>query len=61
MNGAPIVVAPAPYVVMPTASAITGLSQKAIRHKIEEDVWLEEREFVRGSNGHICISTRVEP
>ena len=56
MNESPIAVAPAPYVVIPLASIVTGLSEKAIRRKIEVGVWLEGREYVRGPDGHIYIS-----
>ena len=58
MTEAPIVVAPAPYVVIPLAAVVTGLSEKAIRRKIEEGVWLEGREYVRGPDGHIYISIK---
>lgn len=58
MIQAPVVIAPAPYVVIQLASAVTGLSEKAIRRKIEVGVWLEGREYVRGPDGHIYISIR---
>jgi hypothetical protein len=58
MTELPAVVAPAPYVVIHLASLITGLSQKAIRRKIEEGIWLEGREYIRGPDGHIYISLK---
>lgn len=58
MTGPQISVAPAPYVVIQLASVVTGLSEKAIRRKIEEGVWLEGREYVRGPDGHIYISIK---
>jgi hypothetical protein len=58
MMGAPIVIGPAPYVVIHLAARITGLSEKAIRRKIEEGVWLEGREYIRGPDGHIYISLK---
>ena len=58
MTGALINVAPAPYVVISLASTVTGLSEKAIRRKIEEGIWLEGREYVRGPDGHIYISMK---
>lgn len=51
-------VAPAPYVTIALAAAITGLSEKAIRRKIEDGKWLEGREFVRSPDGGIFISIR---
>lgn len=56
-GGAPAVqVAPAPYVTIALAEAITGLSQKAIRRKIEDGKWLEGREYRRSEDGGIFIS-----
>ena len=51
-------VAPAPYVTIALAAAITGLSEKAIRRKIEDGKWLAGREFVRSPDGGIFISIR---
>jgi hypothetical protein len=49
-------VAPAPYVTIALAATITGLSEKAIRRKIEDGKWLVGREFVRSPDGGIFIS-----
>lgn len=49
-------VAPAPYVTIPLAANITGLSEKAIRRKIEDGKWIEGREFRRSPDGGIFIS-----
>ena len=49
---------PAPYVVVSTAAQITGLSEKAIRRKIETGVWLEGRQYLRGPDGRIYISVK---
>jgi hypothetical protein len=49
-------VAPAPYVTIPLAASITGLSEKAIRRKIEDGKWIEGREFRRSPDGGIFIS-----
>lgn len=54
----PVQVSPAPYVTIPLAAAITGLSDKAIRRKIEEGKWLEGREYRRSPDGGIFISLR---
>jgi hypothetical protein len=58
MNGGPITVAPAPYVVISLAAVVTGLSEKAIRRKIEEGIWVEGREYLRGPDGHVYISIK---
>jgi len=54
---APVQVAAWDYVRIPTAAVATGLSEKAIRRKIEEGKWLEGREFIR-RDGEIYISRR---
>lgn len=52
----PVMVAPAPYVQLPLAAAITGYSVKAMRRKIETGMWVEGREFVKAPDGHVLIS-----
>jgi len=51
-------VAPAAYVTIPLAATITGLTEKAIRRKIEDGKWIEGREFRRSPDGGIFISMR---
>ena len=51
-------VAPASYVTIRLASAITGLSEKAIQRKIEDGKWLETREYRRSPDGGIFISLK---
>lgn len=51
-------VAPAPYVTVALAAIITGLTEKAIRRKIEEGKWVENREFRRSPDGGIFISLK---
>ncbi|MGN6589320.1 MAG: excisionase [Sphingomicrobium sp.] len=51
-------VAPAPYVTVALAAIITGLSEKAIRRKIEDGKWIEGREFRRSPDGGIFISVK---
>jgi len=51
-------IVPAPYVVIPLAAAMTGLTEKAIRRKIETGVWTEGRQYRRGPDGHIYISVK---
>jgi len=53
---AAIRVTPAPYVTVSLAAAITGLTEKAIRRKIEEGKWVEGREFRRSPDGGVFIS-----
>ncbi|MFC7460799.1 excisionase family protein [Hydrogenophaga defluvii] len=51
-----IQVAPAPYVTINLASAITGLTRKAIERKIEDGKWIEGREYRRSPDGGIFVS-----
>lgn len=46
---------PARYVTIPLAAACTGLTEKAIRQKIHEGVWIEGREYRRAPDGRIYI------
>lgn len=54
-NAHPPVVQSARYVTIALASTLTGYSEKAIRRKIEEGVWVENREWRRAKDGHILI------
>jgi hypothetical protein len=49
---------PAPYVTIPLASIITGLTEKAIRRKIEDGKWLEGLQYVRSPDDGIFISLK---
>ena len=49
---------PAPYVTIALAATLTGLSDKAIRRKIEDGKWLQGREYQRSPDGGIYISMR---
>jgi hypothetical protein len=51
-------IAPAPYVTIPLAAMITGLSEKAIRRKIEDGKWLDGREYRRSPDGGVFISIK---
>lgn len=53
-----IMVAPAPYVTIPVAAAMTGLTEKAIRRKMEDGKWIEGREYRRSPDGGIFISIK---
>lgn len=50
--------APAPYVTIPLAAIITGLTQKAMRRKIEDGKWVEGKEYRRSPDGGIFISIK---
>lgn len=51
-----MVIVPADYVTVRLAAQITGLTEKAIRKKIECGKWLEGREFRRAPDGGVFIS-----
>jgi hypothetical protein len=57
-NEPTIHVAPAPYVTVKMFAAISGLSEKAVRRKMEEGKWVEGREYRRSPDGGIFISIR---
>ena len=48
----------APYVTVRLAAIMTGLSQGAIRRKIQEGKWLEGREYRRSPDGGVFISIK---
>lgn len=50
-----VMIAPAPVVVLKLAEAITGLSQKAMRRKIEDGKWIEGREYHRSPDGGLFL------
>lgn len=58
MSDSAIQLTPASYVTIPLAATLTGLSDKAIRRKIEDGKWLEGREFQRSPDGGIFISMK---
>jgi hypothetical protein len=51
-------IAAAPYVTIQLAATITGLTEKAIRRKIEDGKWVEGREYRRSIDGGIFISLK---
>lgn len=51
----PVLVAPARYVLLPVANAITGYSVKAMERKIERGDWPEGKLWRRAPDGHILI------
>lgn len=48
-------VQPARYVRLPLFERLTGYTQKAVRRKIEEGVWLEGKQYKRAPDGHILV------
>ncbi|KVH63118.1 excisionase [Burkholderia sp. MSMB1072] len=58
MVDSPTLIAPAAYVTVALAAVITGLTEKAIRRKIEDGKWLEGREYRRSPDGGIFISIK---
>ncbi len=58
MLEAPVLLAPARFVRIRLAAAITGLTEKAIRRKIERGVWLEGKHW-RRADGGIYIDTKA--
>jgi hypothetical protein len=51
-----ILVAPAKYVLLPLAEAITEYSVKVIERKIERGDWTEGKVWVRAPDGRILIN-----
>lgn len=49
---------PAQYVTVALAATITGLSEKAIRRKMQDGKWLEGREYRKSPDGGIFISIK---
>ncbi|QCP54545.1 excisionase [Trinickia violacea] len=58
MNEPTIQIAPAPYVTVKMAAATIGLSEKALRRKIEDGKFVEGREYRRSPDGGIFISLK---
>jgi hypothetical protein len=46
---------PARYVRLPLFERLTGYTQKSVRRKIEEGVWLEGKQYKRAPDGHILV------
>ncbi len=48
-------VAPAALVTLALFESVTGYTEKAVRRKIEDGVWLERHEFIRAPDGRILV------
>jgi hypothetical protein len=46
------------YVLIPKFCAESGYSEKAVRRKIEEGVWVQNRQYRRAPDGHILIDVQ---
>lgn len=46
------------YITIAKFAASSGYTEKAVRRKIEEGVWLENRQFRRAPDGHILIDVQ---
>ena len=46
------------YVTVKKAAIETGLTEKAIRRKVEEGKWIEGEQFVRSPDGGIFVSQK---
>lgn len=44
------------WVLIPVFSKLTGYSEKAVRCKIQEGVWLEGRHYRRAPDGRITMN-----
>lgn len=43
------------YVLIPVFSSLTGYSEKAVRRKIEDGIWLEGKHYRRAPDGRISM------
>jgi hypothetical protein len=48
---------PARFVTIDLASVVTGFTEKAIRKKIEDGIWIEDRQYVR-RDGRVLVDLR---
>ena len=53
-----LVVLPANYVTVKHAARLTGMTEKAIRRKIECGKWIEGREYFRSADGGVFVSLK---
>jgi hypothetical protein len=50
-------VQPARYVTVAMAAKMTGLSEGAVRKRLERGIWVQNREWRRAPDGRIWIDT----
>ena len=58
MEHAAVAVTPARYVTVELAATITGLSEGAVRKRIERGIWLENREWRKGPDNRIWVDMK---
>lgn len=58
MDSIPVQIAPAAYVTIRLFAAMSGLTEKAIRCKIDQGKWVEGREYRRSVDGGVFISVK---
>ena len=46
------------YIRLPVFELVTGYTEKAVRRKIQEGVWIEGHEYKKAPDGHILIDLR---
>lgn len=51
----PVFLAPDRFVTVAVYASISGYSDKAIRRKIEDGVWIEKREWIKAPDDRIFI------
>jgi len=44
------------WVLIPAFAALTGYTEKAIRRKIEDGVWLENKHYKKAPDGRITMN-----
>ncbi|MGI4846551.1 MAG: excisionase [Janthinobacterium lividum] len=44
------------YVLIPVFCALTGYSEKAVRRKIQDGIWLNGKEYKKAPDGHITMN-----
>lgn len=44
------------WVLIPVFSAMTGYTDKAVRRKIEEGVWIEGKQYKKAPDGRITMN-----
>ncbi|WJJ94045.1 excisionase [Neopusillimonas aromaticivorans] len=48
-------ISPARYIRLPLFETVTGYTEKAVRRKIDDGIWLEGKEYMRAPDGHILV------
>lgn len=43
------------WVLIPAFASLTGYTEKAVRRKIEDGIWIEGRHFRKAPDGHVTM------